>query len=422
MNFTGIKAGTVYRIIIDGVINPVATEYILNSIQRAENNGTELLVIQMDTPGGLMESMHQITKAIQSSSVPVAVYVAPSGSRAGSAGVFITYAAHIAAMAPATNIGSAHPVFGGGLPGTQKPDSAATGTMMEKVVNDAVAKIRAMAEKRGRNAEWAEKAIRESANVTAKEALKLHIIDYVVPTLDSLLNVVDGREITLDIGTKKILHTGHATVITFQMSWRQRFLDIITDPNIAYILMMLGIFGLMFELYNPGTILPGVVGGISLILGLYAMQTLPVNYAGVFLIIFSIILFVLEIKIPSYGLLTIGGIISLTMGSVMLFDTNLPFLRLSWQVILGVVLLTTLFFVFAVGMAIRTHRTKPTTGSIGMIGETGEVYKALNPYGTVKIHGEFWKAVSDQSIKKGKRVKVIAVDKEKLELKVKPIE
>ncbi len=416
------QAKVVHRIVINGVINPIATEYIVASIERAEKAQAELLVIQMDTPGGLMESMHQIVKAIQSSSVPVAVYVAPSGSRAGSAGVFITYAAHIAAMAPSTNIGSAHPVFGGGMPGGGQADTSSTQTLMEKVTNDAVAKIKSVAKKRGRNADWAEKAIRESANITETEALEMHVIDYIAPSLDSLLTLVDGKSIALDAGFSKTLHTRGAPVETFEMSWRQRLLDIIINPNIAYILMMLGIYGLLFELYNPGTILPGVVGGISLVLGLYALQTLPVNYAGVMLIVFAVILFLLEIKIPSYGLLSIGGVISLVIGSVMLFDTQLEFLQVSWQVILGVVIITVLFFVFAIGMAIRTHRTKPQTGAVGMIGEVGEVYKTLNPEGTIKIHGEFWKAVSDSNIPKGKKVKVVEYEGETLKLKVEPLE
>lgn len=412
-------AQTVHRIIINGVINPVATEYIINSIERAENERAELLIIQLDTPGGLMESMHKIVKAIQSSSVPVAVYVAPSGSRAGSAGVFITYAAHIAAMAPSTNIGSAHPVFGSGT--GMQADSATTETLMEKVVNDAVAKIKTVAEKRGRNQEWAEKAIRESANITETEALKLNVIEYIVPDTDSLLAVVDGKVINLDTGEKKTLNTRKASIITYEMNWRQRLLDIITNPNIAYILMMLGIYGILFELYNPGTILPGVVGGICLIMGLYALQTLPVNYAGVLLIVFAVILFLLEVKIPSYGLLTIGGVLSLILGSVMLFDSPLPFLKVSWEVITFVVIISILFFVFAVGMAIRTHRKKPTTGTVGMIGETGEVYKAINPTGTVKIHGEFWQAYSDVPIKKGERVKVVEYDGQNLKIKVQPL-
>jgi membrane-bound serine protease (ClpP class) len=411
-------AETIHRIIIDGVINPVATEYIVKSINKAERDNAELLLIEMDTPGGLMESMHQIMKAIQSSDVPVAVYVAPSGSRAGSAGVYITYSAHIAAMAPSTNIGSAHPVFGGG---SGEMDSTTTETMMEKVVNDAVAKIKAVAKTRGRNIEWAEKAVRESANITETEALKLNVIEYIAPSTDSLLAVLDGKEITLDDGQIKKLKTRNATVITYEMSWRQRLLDTITNPNIAYILMMVGMAGIMLEIYNPGSILPGVAGGVSLILALYAMQTLPVSYAGLLLIIFAIILFLLEIKIPSFGLLTIGGVISMVMGSIMLFDSELPFMRIAWEVIAVVVTLTTLFFIFAIGMAVRTHRKKPTTGQQGMVGEVGEVYKKLDPHGTVIIHGEYWKATSESKIDKGTKVKVIECDNKHLTIKVEAI-
>ena len=411
-------ARTVHRIIIDGVINPVATEYIVKSIEKAEKDNAELLLIELDTPGGLMESMHRIMKAIQSSDVPVAVYVAPSGSRAGSAGVYITYSAHIAAMAPSTNIGSAHPVFGGG---SEKMDSTTTETMMEKVVNDAVAKIKAVAKTRGRNVEWAEKAVRESANITETEALKLNVIEYIAPSVDSLLAVLDGKEITLDDGEVKQLKTRNATVITYEMSWRQRLLDTVINPNIAYILMMIGMAGIMLEIYNPGSILPGVVGGVSLIVALYAMQTLPVNYAGLLLIIFAIILFLLEIKIPSFGLLTIGGIISMVIGSIMLFDTDLPYLRIAWEVIAVVVTLTALFFIFAIGMAVRTHRKKPTTGKQGMIGEIGEVYKKLDPDGTVIIHGEYWKATSESPINKGQNVKVIECDDKHLTIKVEAI-
>ncbi|MBN1408159.1 MAG: nodulation protein NfeD [Calditrichaceae bacterium] len=412
-------AKIVHRIVINGVINPVATEYIIKSIEKAERENVELLLVELDTPGGLMESMHQIMKAIQSSDVPVAVYVAPSGSRAGSAGVYITYSAHIAAMAPSTNIGSAHPVFGSGS--GEKMDSTTTETMMEKVVNDAVAKIKAVAKTRGRNVEWAEKAVRESANITETEALKLNVIEYIVPSADSLLSVLDGKEIKLDTGVSKQLNTRNATVITYEMSWRQRMLDTITNPNIAYILMMIGMAGIMLEIYNPGSILPGVAGGVSLIIALYAMQTLPVNYVGLLLIIFAIILFLLEIKIPSFGLLTIGGIISMVIGSIMLFDSDLPFLRLAWEVIAVVVTITTLFFIFVIGMAVHTHRKRPTTGQEGMLGEIGEVYKKLDPYGTVIIHGEYWKAFSDSNINKGQKVKVIECDNKHLTIKVEAI-
>jgi len=412
------SASTVDRIIINGVINPVAVEYIQGAIERAASDNAELLIIQLDTPGGLMESMHRIMKSIQGSIVPVAVFVAPSGSRAASAGMFITYAAHIAAMAPATNIGSAHPVFSGGMPGA-KTDSSLSETMMEKITNDAVAKIKAVAHERGRNAEWAEKAIRHSANITAKEALKLHVIDYIVVDTDSLLAVIDGKTIKLDSGIEKILHTKNSVVITTEMTWRQRLLDTILNPNVAYILMMVGMAGVMLELYHPGAILPGVVGVISLLLAFYAMQTLPVNYAGVGLILFAVILFILEIKITSYGVLSIGGVIAMALGSIMLFNSSLPELQISPWVIFWTVLLTLLFFVFVIGLAVNAQRRQPITGAQGIIGESGVVTKTINPVGMVQVHGEYWKARCSEKLSAKTAVTVVALDKQHLVLDVK---
>ena len=401
----------VHKITIDGIINPVATEYIIESIERAEEARAELLIIEMDTPGGLMVSMHEIVKSILGADIPVAVYVSPSGSRAGSAGVFITAAAHIAAMAPGTNIGSAHPVNMGGSQDTSQ-------AMEEKIINDAVAHIRSVSEKRGRNADWAEKAIRESANITEKEALKLNVVDYVVATVDSLLSIIDGKEVEVLSG-KRILDTKNARVESFEMNWRQRALDILSDPNILYILFLIGITGISLELYNPGAILPGVVGGICIILFLYSVQTIPVNIAGLLLIVFAAVLFLLEIKIPSYGLLTIGGVISLILGSFMLVDSPLPFLQISWKVILAATITITLFFMLAIGFAIKTHRKKPATGKEGLVGEEGIAIEDLKPMGQIEIHGEVWKAISDKRIKKGQRVIVEEVDSKHLRLKVK---
>jgi len=412
---TSIFAQTkiIHKITIDGIINPIATEYILESIEKAEEAGAELLIIEMDTPGGLMVSMHDIVKGILGADVPVAVYVSPSGSRAGSAGVFITIAAHIAAMAPGTNIGSAHPVSMGGAQDTSQ-------VMEEKIVNDAVAHIRSVAEKRGRNADWAESAIRESANITEKEALKLNVVDYVVPTVDSLLIAVHGREVEVLSGYR-VLDTENARIESYEMNWRQRALDILSDPNILYILFLIGITGISLELYNPGSILPGVVGGICIILFLYSVQTIPINIAGLLLILFSAILFLLEIKIPSYGILTIGGVISLVLGSLMLVDSPLPFLQISWKVILGATITMTLFFIIAISFVIRAHRKKPSTGKEGLVGEEGLTIDDLNPTGQIEIHGEIWKAVSDRRIKKGQRVIVEEVHSQHLRLKVKPI-
>jgi len=404
--------GKVAHIIsVEGVINPVATEYIIESIEKAGEAQAEVLIIELDTPGGLMVSMHEIVKNILAAEIPVVVYVSPSGSRAGSAGVFITMAAHIAAMAPGTNIGSAHPV---NVTGSQDTSEV----MMEKVLNDAVASIRSVAEKRGRNADWAESAVRKSANITEKEALEKNVIEFIVPTIDSLLTVINGQEIEILSGKKKIDTTG-IIVRTFSMNWRQKILNVLSDPNILYILFLLGISGLGLELYNPGSILPGVVGGICIILFLYSVQTIPINYAGVLLIIFAAILFLLEIKITSYGILSIGGIISLVLGSIMLVDSPLPFLQISWKVILGATITFTLFFLFAVGFAIRTFRTKPTTGREGLIGEEGVALELLNPEGSIEIHGEIWRALAAEKIKKGEKVIVKAVDDKHLCLQVK---
>jgi membrane-bound serine protease (ClpP class) len=406
-------AADVHRISVDGVINPVSAEYIIEAIREAEESNATLLIIEMDTPGGLMTSMHDIVKHILAADVPVAVYVSPSGSRAGSAGVFITLAAHIAAMAPGTNIGSAHPVTIAGQQDTSQ-------VMMDKILNDAVAKIRSVAEKRGRNADWAEQAVRKSANITANEAYELDVIDFVIPTVDSLLAAVDGLEIEVLSG-KKIVSTKNASIRNFEMNWRQKVLDILSDPNIIYILFLLGLSGLGLELYNPGAILPGVVGGICLILFLFAVQTIPVNYAGVLLIIFAAVLFLLEIKVTSYGILSIGGVISLVLGSIMLVDSPLPFLQISWMVIAAATVTFTLFFLLAIGFAIRAHRRRPTTGKEGLIGEEGIVIEDLNPLGMVEVHGEIWKAQGNERIRKKQRVIIEAVDSKHLRLTVKSI-
>ena len=405
-------APTVYVLKLDGVINPVSAKFITESLGNAEEQGAECFIIEMDTPGGLMESMRQIIKRILSSTVPVVVYVYPSGARAASAGVFITYSAHIAAMTPGTNIGAAHPVTMGGQPDTSN-------TMMEKITNDAAAFIRSLAEKRGRNVQWAEKAVRQSVSITESEALKLGVIDYVAPTLDSLLTLIDGRTVDLD-GRKKVLHTKGAAVVTIEMNWRYRILDRISDPNIAYILLLLGIYGIIFELSNPGSILPGVVGFIFLVLAFFAMQTLPINYAGLLLILFAIVLFILEIKITSYGLLTIGGVISMVLGSLMLFESPEPFFRVSLSVIVPAVLGTLLFFLFAVGLGLKAQRRKPTTGAQGIIGETGVTIGKIDPEGQIKIHGEIWRATADSPIRAGQKVIVRDV-LDGLVLKIEPV-
>ena len=391
---------TIHYLHVDGIVNPVMAEFIMKGIENAAKENAETVVIQLDTPGGLDLSMRDIVKAILSSDVPVVVYVAPSGSRAASAGVFITYAAHIAAMAPGTNIGSAHPVAMGG----EKMDE----TMMKKVENDAVAYIKGIATKRKRNADWAEKAVRKSVNITAEEALKLNVIDLIAQDKKALLEAMDGRKVEV-ISGERVLKTAKAEVKDIEMGLRHRILNAITNPNVAYILMMLGLLGLYFELSNPGLILPGVVGAICLVLAFYAFQTLSVNYAGLLLIGLAVLFFIAEIKVMSYGLLTVAGIVALTIGSLMLFESPLPFMRLSIWVVLPIVLTITTLFLGTMYYALRIRHKKPVSGAEGLIDEIGIANTDIEKEGKVFIDGEYWDAWSDEPIKAGERVKVVEV-------------
>ena len=358
-----------------------------------------------------MDSMRIIVKKILTSNIPIIVYVAPSGARAASAGVFITMAAHIAVMAPGTHIGAAHPVTLG--------EGKESKTMTEKIVNDTVSYIKTIAKTRGKNVDWAEKAVRKSVSITEEEALKLNVIDFISPDLQDLLTKIDGRVIKFD-GMTRTLHTKGVQPRSMEMSWRYRLLDIISNPTIAYILLMLGIYGIFFELSNPGAILPGVVGGIFLILAFYALQMLPINFAGLALILFAIILFIAEIKVVSHGLLAVGGVISLFLGSLMLIESPTEYMRISLSVIIPAVLVSAAFFIFAVTKAVKARLTKPTTGMEGLVGEIGIASTPIAPEGKVSIHGEFWNAMSDQPIEKGEKVQVIGVTN--LKLKVKKIE
>lgn len=367
---------------INGVINPAAAEYLVKGIQKASNNNEKLVIIKMDTPGGLDTSMRIIIKEILNSKVPIAVYVAPSGSRAASAGTFITYAGHVAAMAPGTNIGAAHPV---NLMGGGKSDEH----MMAKVENDSVAYIKSIAEKRKRNAVWAELAVRKSVSISETEAKRLGVIDLIANDLDALILAIDGKVVTTESGTIKLDLKG-ASIKYDDMDLRQRMLDALSNPNVAYILMLMGMAGLYFELSNPGLILPGVVGAISLILSFYAFQTLPINYAGLLLILFGIILFIAEIKVISYGLLSVGGVISMLLGSLMLMDSDVPYMRISLSVILPAVLVMGALAAIIVHLAIRSHKQKVVSGKEGLIGEIGTAQTDLNPEGEVFLHGEHW--------------------------------
>jgi membrane-bound serine protease (ClpP class) len=385
---------------IDGPINPVTAEYFIKSIDEAESGSAECLIVQMDTPGGLDLSMRSIIKKIFASRVPVIVYVAPSGARAASAGAIITLAAHIAAMAPSTNIGAAHPVsIGAGEMGKD---------MAEKVVNDAAAYVEGIAIKRNRNKEWAIKAVRESVSLSEQEALKNKVIDLIAPDLKTLISTIDGRTVETAAGSRK-LEVRNAELNFKKMSIRDLILNTVSDPNIAYILLLIGLAGLYFELSNPGVILPGVIGGISLILSFYSMQTLSANYAGILLILLAVIMFIAEIKIASYGVLSIGGIIALTLGSLMLFQSSVPYLRISWNVMVPSIILTSAFFLTIVGLTIKAQRRQPATGYEGLVNMVGTACTDIFREGKIFVHGEYWNAHSTALIEKGSEVRVVKV-------------
>ncbi|MBN2621232.1 nodulation protein NfeD [candidate division WOR-3 bacterium] len=386
---------------LDGVISPASSEYILRVIDQGEENDVDAVIIMLDTPGGLDLSMRTVTKKILNAHIPVIVYVAPHGARAASAGVFILYASHIAAMAPGTNVGAAHPVSVG-----EQSDSV----MIGKVTNDAVAYLQAIAKERGRNGKWAEQAVRESASIDAETALRTNVCDLIAASIEDLIIALNGRRVMLQ-GDTITIHASVDDVQRIPMTFKERLLLLLTNPTIAYILLLLGVYGLFFELRSPGMIFPGVIGGICIILGFYALHLLPVNYAGVALIALSALLFFLEIYITSHGLLTIGGIVSLFLGSLILFESRVPFLSISWATIAIVVVIIGAFFFFLVGLGIRAQFKKKASGKEGLIDEIGVARTVINTSGgTVFIHGEYWNARSEGVVKKGSRVKVIAVE------------
>lgn len=398
------KAGTkpvVYLLDVNGTINPALSDYIIKGIERGESEKATCVIIRMDTPGGLVTTTKSIIKKMINAKVPVVVYVAPSGSSASSAGALITMGADIAAMAPGTNIGAAHPVSGGG--------QEISSTMSDKVINDLTAYMRGVIAKRGRNAEWAEHAIKESVSITANEALELKVIDMTADSVPDLLKKLNGRTLKKDRETFT-LQTDNARVERLAPGLRFKILDVVANPEIAYLLMVIGGMGIMMELYHPGMIFPGVLGGICLLLSFFALQVLPVNYVGIMLLLLSVVLFVLELKVSSFGLLTIGAIICLTLGSVMLFETGESAMRVSWAVIVPVVAMVTAFFVFALGLVVKAHAKKPRTGDQGLVGEVGVALSDVDTEGTVAIHGEYWNARSDRLIPKGDRIRVIRVD------------
>ncbi|MGD8653841.1 MAG: nodulation protein NfeD [Desulfobacterales bacterium] len=410
VNVTWAAKGDVYILSVNDAISPGIAEYIKNGIEKAEKEGAACLIIELDTPGGLAESMRLIIKDILGSTVPIVVFVSPRGARAASAGVMITMAADVAAMAPGTNIGAAHPVGAGG--------KDISGKMSEKVINDMVAHAKSVAEKRGRNQEWVEQAIRESVSVTETEALKENIIDLVAEDTDDLIRQLNG----LKIPDKGELALDKAQKIVVEPSLRTNILKTISNPNIAYILLLIGLAGLYFELSHPGAIFPGVIGGISLVLAFFALQTLPVNYAGILLIVLAIIFFIMEMKIASYGLLSVAGVLSLLLGSLMMFKGTGPDMKLSLKVLLPTLILVSGFFVFVAGLVFRAQMSKPRTGTKGLVGEIGIVKKALTPEkeGKVFIHGELWNARAQKSIDENTKVRVIKVIN--LLLEVEPVE
>ena len=392
-------------ITIDGVITSPTAKYIANGINDAQQAEAEGLIILLDTPGGMDTAMRDIAKSILNAPLPVIVFVSPPGARAASAGVIITEAAHIAAMAPGTNIGAAHPVsIGIGGPSEDKDKN-----MSQKIENDAAAYARSIAKARGRSEEWAEKAVRKSESITAEEALKLNVIDFVALDIDKLLVAIDQKEVNLAKGKKKI-STKNAIINNKKMGTRQGVLAAISDPNISYILLLIGLAGLYFELSTPGAILPGVIGGISLLLAFFGLSTLPVNYTGILMIIFAVILFIAEIKVMSHGMLTVGGVISLIMGSVLLFDTPEPALRLSWQVLIPSVLVVSGFFIVVSWMAIKAQLRKPFNGVEAMIGTEAETLTDIANEGKVFLQGQYWTATSEKPIKKGAKVKIVKVE------------
>jgi membrane-bound serine protease (ClpP class) len=397
LHVAAVQGSEVYIIQIADAISPGTAEFIKSGIKTAEEKGAACLIIELDTPGGLAESMRIIVQAILASSVPVVVYVSPSGARAASAGVMITMAADVAAMAPGTNIGAAHPVGAGG--------KDIDGTMSEKIINDMVAQAKSVAEKRGRNAKWVEEAIRESVSVTETEALKENIIEIIAKNTDDLIRQLNGRELK----DRGVLKLDDVKKVVLEETLRTKILKTISNPNIAYILMMIGLAGLYFEFSHPGAIFPGVIGGISLILAFFAMQTLPVNYAGILLIVLAIIFFIMEMKIASYGLLSVAGVVSLLLGSLMLFEGTSPDMKLSLQVLLPTIILISGFFIGVAGLVFRSQVSKPSTGSMGMVGEIGMVKKALTPEGKVFVHGELWNARAKAPLEVGVKVRIVKV-------------
>ncbi len=411
-----IDTGKIFILTVVGSINAGTADYIRNGIAYARNNGAALIIIRLDTPGGFLEATRDIVKAILNSTIPIAVFVTPSGARAGSAGVFITMAGHIAAMSPGTNIGAAHPVTGGG----KDPEKSGGKHMAKKILNDTVAFVKAIAKKRHRNVEWAKKAVVESDSITADEALKLKVIDLIAYDTAELIRKLDGWIIDMDRQKVKLV-TKNLQIKDLPMSFKQKVVNFFSDPRIAYYLMMFGLLGIVMEIYHPGAVFPGVLGAICLFLAFVAMQVLPINYGGLALILLGIVLLVAELFTPTFGVLFIGGTISLTIGSIFLIDSPDPNLRLSLGTVLPMVSVLAILLGLALYGVTRAYQNPIISGKEGMIGEVGVVKKPLAPKGVIKIRGELWNAVSidGKKIEPEREVEVVEIDGLTLKVKLK---
>lgn len=418
----------------NGAIGPANANYLQRGLEKAVKLNAQLVVLQMDTPGGLDLSMRAIIKSILASPIPVASFVAPNGARAASAGTYILYASHIAAMAPATDLGAATPVAMGPQPASREPAAAkdkpekdgdrasatpsTAETMLHKQTNDAAAYIRGLAQLRGRNAEWADKAVREAVSLSAQEAFTLHVIDVIAADLPQLLKQLDGRKLMV-LGQEMRLTTGAAQIIEYQPDWRTRLLAGITDPAIAYLLLMLGFYGLLFEFYNPGLIAPGVIGGISLLLALFALQLLPVSYTGLALIALGVGLLVAEHFVPGFGLLGLGGVTAFVLGSIMLIDTDVPAYRIPWQLIAGVTAASVGFLLVVLNFALRARRRPVVSGHEQLLGATGEILVSADGGLLARVLGELWTVRAGVPLGRGQKVRVVGI--EGLVLCVEPI-
>ena len=411
-------AAPVPVVAVEGAIGPATADFVGRSLEAAAKQGAPLVVLRIDTPGGLDSSMRDIIRGILASPVPVAAWVGPSGARAASAGTFILYASHFAAMAPATNLGAASPVAIGGAPGGTKPDPAgkdgkkgeptAGDTMMRKVTNDASAYIRGLAQLRGRNAEWAEKAVREAVSLSAAEAKKIKVIDLVAADVPALLVALEGKT-TEAGGAKRTLTLQGADVVAIEPDWRTKVLAVITNPSVAYLMILVGIYALIFEFSNPGLILPGVVGAICILIAMYAFQLLPVNYAGLALLLLGIAFMVAEVWVATHGALAIGGLVAFVIGSIMLLDTDVPQFEIPYSLIAGVTLASAAFVFMVIGMVVRSRLRPVVSGRESLLGARGEALEDIQGEGWARVQGERWRVRAQEPLRAGERLRITAV-------------